>query len=61
MEKSPGKSKVAKTGKLTIMMDETELEEMRNMAKMMEFRNVGDYVMNCVKFCRKDGKMEALI
>lgn len=52
MERGKGKSAVAKTGKLVIMVDEAELAEMKNMAKLMGFRNVGDYVMNCVRFAR---------
>lgn len=58
MEKGKGKIKVAKTGKLVIMMDEDELDEMKAMAKEMGFRNVGGYVMGCVRLCRKDGRME---
>jgi len=59
MEKGKGKSKEKKTGKLVIMVDERELEEMKDMAKRMGFRNVGDFCLNCVRFCRKDGRMEA--
>jgi len=53
MEKGKGKNKVAKTGKLVIMVDERELDEMKDVAKRMGFRNVGDFVMGCVRCAKK--------